>query len=687
MKQKSSNPPEVRNRNPLTLDEFPPHSYEDWRDAAEKLLKGSPFEKLLVTETYEEFRQDPIFRREDLTDIPHLDSDPGEGNYHRGSRASGYRALPWLVAQQTVWNDPTMFNTEIREEIARGVTEVNIPLEGPQALSLQTMADIDTAFDGLDWRHLSFNLQTTRNALPVAAAFVAYMRARELPLHAARGCIDNDPLAHLAETGNLPHTLEATYNAMAEITRFALTHCPTIKTIGSRGAPYANGGASSSQELGYTLATALEYIKEMRKRGLPINETASRIRMSLSIGPNFFMEIAKLRAARILWAQILKKLEAEDAAPRLHIHCRTGLANKTLYDPHVNLLRTTTEALAAILGNCDSLDIAPFDELNPIGRKLPRRIARNMHAILGEECDLKRVIDAGGGSYYLEWLTDQMARKAWEVFQEVEKTGGMSRALIQGLVQDSCSRKAEERINNFSRGKDKLVGTNLYPNSRESIRASLQRNAAKDPGASIPANQAIELNKTLSRFEAAAEAFQKGAAIDQIAQAPHTPAGDNVSVEAIPIRRIAGDYESLRIAAEKHEADTGSRPSLLQLNLGPSRRYSIRADWTSGFFQAGGFEVQNDRDFADGEALLQAVRTEKPAVAILTSDDETYQEQVLTLAKAIKKVHPKLHLLLAGYPGDREDVWKKAGIDGFIHARVNNFAVLKALQIQLGVQS
>ncbi len=680
--------------NTLELDEFPPHSYDDWKTAAEQLLKGAPFEKRLIARTYEGFNLQPLYRQDDLKALKHLGGFPGAGNYHRGTRAAGFKTYPWKVAQETAWKEPEAFNKMIQVDLNHGVTEIVCPTGGSDGLKIHSINDLRIAFENVDLKQVGLTLDTQDAALPNFALLIAYLRSLSADLEQYEISLVNDPIGALVSTGESAIPLGQAFSDMGAITQFASQNAPNLKTVTVSGRPYADGGGSASQELGYALATGLFYLREMKAAGIVVSDSAKHIRFSFSIGRHFFIEIAKFRAARILWSRIVAAMGGNESAGKMQLHARTGYTNKTLYDPHVNLLRSCTEALSAVIGGCDSLTIAPFDELNPQDGYPSRRIARNMHAIIADECALNRVIDPGGGSYYLEHLTDQLAEKAWTIFQSTERAGGILAALQEGIPQAEIRATAKRKAQNVATRRETLVGTNLYPNQNESLGSTLKNTYQPElteetsSNTNLPElqNKRIHLAATNhDQLSAAIEAAEAGATLLQIAGALKQDTVAPETIEPIPLFRLSQDYEQLRQATETVKNKTGVPPSIFQINLGPSGRYRMRADWTSSFFQVGGLKVLNDRDFDTLELAIKAVSEEAPALAILVSDDASYETSAAPIALALKEALPNLHLLIAGAPGDNEEALRAAGIDGFIHIRLNNYQTLKSILEELGV--
>jgi methylmalonyl-CoA mutase len=362
------------------------------------------------------------------------------------------------------------------------------------------------------------------------------------------------------------------------------------------------------------------------------------------------------------------------------------------------MLRTTTEAFAAVLGGCDSLHVAPFDEVVRESDAFSRRIARNTHAILAEECELGRVIDPAGGSWAIESLTSQMAEQAWAAFQQIESAGGILEVLNAGSLQAEIEAVRTKKAVALQRRKDVLVGTNSYANATELL---LKRPHLDYATVRRERCSGVELWKTLrdeSGLASALESLQSeqpgnavaallaasiaGATVGEMMSALNL--GDPGSLSApVKTRRGAEQFEQLRLAALALKA-AGKSTKLLQINYGPSRGYRLRADWTSGFFQAGGLEVLNDRDFTDISSVLEALGESGARAAVITSSDAEYAEHAESLATAIKSKFPGIQLFLAGAPGDQELAYRASGIDDFVHIRVNAFIFNRDLLLSMG---
>src|ERR1700722_4874528 len=430
----------------LLLADFPPVGYGDWHRLVETELKGAPFEKRMFITTYEGITLKPIYRPEDIANLPHLHSFPGFAPFVRGTTAGGYASQPWAIPQEITCSSPAEFNHEARNSLAGGLNALNMVLDkatrngrdpdwaipdevGSGGLSIATLRDLEQALAGIDLRKTILFVRSGASGMPFAVLLMALMRKRKQQPSALRGCIEMDPLGVLSHEGSLPQSTEAAYREMAALTRWAADHAHRVQTICVHSRAWHEAGGNAVQELAFTLATGIEYLREMQWRGLEVNTVAPRIRFAVTVGQNLFLEIAKLRALRMLWLRAVAVLGGNEDAQKLSLHVRTSQWNKSILDPYNNILRATVEALAGALGGCDSMQVGAFDEVVRPPDDFSRRIARNTQLILQKECNLTRVIDPAGGSWFAEVMTTELADRAWPLFQEVEKIGGMEAAL------------------------------------------------------------------------------------------------------------------------------------------------------------------------------------------------------------------------------------------------------------------
>ncbi|MDM8530752.1 methylmalonyl-CoA mutase family protein [Anaerolineales bacterium HSG25] len=703
---------------PLTLDEFDQPTYEAWRELVEQQLRGAPFEKKVMTKTYEGITLQPLYRQEDATDLPNQSSFPGLPPYTRGSQVSGNLKSPWLICQELAYSTPSAFNQALKYDLERGQTAINLRLDqatlagldpdqaevgqvGAGGVSIVTVADLATAFEGIDLSQLPIFVQASSAAMPTLALLVAYLNQAEVPLTNLRGAIEMDPLGSLVSAGTFPRSVAGAYDRMTQMIRWAKNTAPQLQIVTVHGQPYSNGGASAVQELAFVMATAVEYLRELNNRGLSINEIAPRLRFSFTAGSNYFMAIAKLRAARLVWAKLVKAFGGDETAQKMSMHVRTANWNKTKHDAHVNMLRTTTEAFASAVGGCDSLHVGQFDEVFGQPDEFSRRIARNTQIILQREAHLTRVIDPAGGSWYVENLTDAVGREAWSLFQQVEQNGGMYQVLQADFPQSQIQATAEQRDNHINSRKDVFIGTNKYANLTEKpITASvpdypaLHEQRAKhitDYRTSLDGQQATTMLEKLNHLleapaenalQAAIEVASAGATIGEIARTLRS--GDETKATVTPILagRATIGMETLRQNAEAYLAKTGQRPQIFLANMGPIPQHKPRADFSTDFFQVGGFEMLGNNGFETPDAAAKSALESGASVVVICSTDATYPEIVPTLTKALKSAKPEITVIVAGYPKAHIDEFKAAGVDEFIHVRADLHAIVSKLQTQ-----
>ena len=692
------------------FDEFARPSKEQWRAEATAALKGAPFDKVMYTRTYENITIEPIYCAEDIEDLPHLKSRPGFAPYVRGTRVNGYLGEPWRIGQELAEGIPEQFNAEARFDLERGQTALNIVLDRPtrighdpadaakdevgqRGLSLATLADVRTAIAGIDTGRIELLCATGATALPLVAMLAAALADEGRDIGRSEACIGCDPLAEMAVEGGIGIPLESAYDAMARTIDWSLKNAPRWQTLFIQGHPYHDAGASSSEEVAFTLASAAEYLRALIGRGLSIDAIAPRIRFGFSLGANFFMEIAKLRAARILWSQIVAAFGGSAEAQKMLIHARSSAYNKTVFDPYVNMLRVTSEGMSGALGGVDSMHLAPFDEPLRTPDRFSRRIARNVQVMLQEEARFTQPIDVGGGSYYIEKMTHEFAAATWTIFQQIEKAGGMAAALRDGTPQAMAAATAARRATAIERRSDVILGTNMYANlgenpleipaiDRDAVRKARIAAVAREQRRTQLYALGYELGAIASGLadaacpvvELAIKAIRSGATLGQLADLATPAATAAAPLTRLAIGRAAQAFEGLRQQVENARRETGRRLQIFLANMGPIPQHKPRADFSTGFFEVAGFEVLRNSGFDSTDAAADAALASDAPVVVICSTDATYPDYVPALAARIKSARPQTTLIVAGkQSAETEQAFIAAGVDDFIHVRSNCF--------------
>ncbi|MCP5097616.1 MAG: methylmalonyl-CoA mutase, partial [Chloroflexi bacterium] len=637
------------NRESLFTD-FDAPSYKTWYDTTVTSLKGKPFDKL-IHETAEGITLQPMYRQEDAAEIAHLGSLPGAPPFVRGTTPLGYQEKPWDIAQAIPYALPEAFNRAVQDDLARGQTAVNLPLDPPTRLgldpdqaevgqvgyhgvSITTAADFAAALANVDLSNTPLTIQAGSAALPLTTL----LAASQTDLSQLQGVIENDPIAYLLANGRFPTSLDTAYNEMAELTQWATENAPKLRTIGLNGTVYHEGGASAVQELAFTLATAVSTIRALQIRGLDINSIAAQIHFTFGLGGNFFMEVAKLRAARLLWSKIVAAFGGDEASQKLHCHVTTAQHNKTVTDAHVNMLRVTTEAFSGAVGGADSINIAPFDDVVRPPNEFSRRIARNVQLVLQEEANLASLIDPAGGSWYVEHLTDQIAQKTWGLFQKVEEMDGMTAVSLTTFCQEQLNITSQKRLAAFHKRKDVLVGTNQYANPSEELLTDPTDYEAifEQRIASISKLTIDNCQLSIVNLKTAVSAAKSGATLNQITTALREGKDTAVSTTPITLYRPAADILQLRKTANEYAKTNGHPPQIFLANIGSLPQHKPRADFTTGFFEVGGFEMVSSEGVADVETAVSTTLAANSNAVAICGTDAAYPDFVPSFAQQLK---------------------------------------------------
>ncbi len=618
-----------KTKKPL-LSDFPAITTEQWMEKITADLKGADFEKKLVWRTNEGFNVRPFYRSEDLNEVKYLDSLPGEFPYVRGTKKDN----KWLVRQDIKAVDAEAANAKALDVLTKGVTSLGF-------MFCEKVDDFDPEIEKVLKNIISddveINFSTKHGSKKLLDAVVAYLKKTNRDLTKVKGSVNFDTLGCLSTSGKLCKTYDEMFDHAKEIVE-AGESLPNFKTICVNGRLFNNAGSSIVQELAFALSMGSEYIAQLTERGVSVNEVASSIKFNFGVGGNYFMEIAKLRAARMLWATIVKSYNPAGLEPtKMAIHCETSQWNKTIYDAHVNMLRTQTEAMSATLGGADSLTVQPFDTVFKESDVFSERIARNQQLLLKEESHFDKVVDPSAGSYYIENLTDSIAKEAWALFVEVENKGGYLEALKEGFVQAKVKESADKRKKAIATRRENLLGTNQYPNFSEKV-------------------------------------------ADKVADATTSSAkccsGDAV-VEPIVKFRGAEEFETLRLATEK----SGKTPKVFMLTYGNLNMRLARSQFSGNFFACSGYQIIDNNGFDTVEAGVEAAKAANADIIVLCSSDEEYVEAA---PKAFEAINGEAIFVVAGAPACTDDL-KAKGITNFINVRSNVLETLQGFSKELGL--
>lgn len=604
--------------NEKLFDGFHETSYDEWRAKVETDLKGADFNKKLVWRTNEGFNVEPVYRAENIADFKTTDSLPGEYPYIRGTRTDN----DWLIRQEVVAETPAEANKVALEIITKGITSLgfNVPV---------TSADeVKQLLEGIDIKKYEINFRTCpKKAITLAKALVEYLRNAG-QLEDFHGSIDFNPMRRALKHGTeFPGDIKALAVELMETVKIV----PNVRVLAVDSFTFCDAGAYIYQELGYALAWGAEWMSMLTDAGIKADEVAHRIKFNMGVSSNYFMEIAKFRAARMLWAQIVEQYKPESKQScKMMAHAITSRFNQTIYDAHVNLLRSQTETMSAALAGVDSITTLPFDLPYKNPDAFSERIARNQQFLLKEESHLDKVVDPAGGSYYVETLTVSLAKEAWKLFLQVEEKGGFLACINDCSIQKAINETSAKRHTDVARRKEILLGTNQYPNINEMAAQKIENTSC---------NCGCGHN------------------------AEHNSEG------ALSMKRAASDFEALRLATEA----ASNRPKVFMLTIGNLAMRLARAQFSTNFFGCAGYEIIDNLGFETVQEGVDAALAKNADVIVLCSSDDEYA----TLApEAFKYLNGRAQFVVAGAPACMDDL-KAEGINDFIHVRCN---VLETLQ-------
>ena len=619
----------MSNNREKLFTEFTAPTTQEWLDKIQVDLKGADFQKRLVWRTNEGFNVQPFYRREDLKDLKTPDSLPGEFPFVRGNKKDSNE---WYVRQNIKVDDPVEANKKALDILNKGVDSLGFRFGGDQV----SPEFIETLLKDIRLDIVEVSYRTCpRHALELAEILVKYFEKMGYDKEKIVGGVGFDPMDKMLQKGKDTTALLADMPKLVE----TLKDYPNLRCVMVHSDTLNNAGAYIVQELGYALAWGNEYLQQLVDAGVDVDLAAKSIKFYMGISENYFMEIAKFRAARMLWAQIVKQYEPKcDCACKMVINASTSTYNQTLFDSYVNLLRSQTEAMSAALGGVHSMVVTPFDAPYEKATDFSERIARNQQLLIKEESHFDRIVDPSAGSYYIEHLTDALAKEGWKLFLKVEEEGGFLEALKKGTVQDDINATNVKRHGDAAKRKEFLLGTNQFPNFTE-----------KSEG-----KRAVAASVCCGSAAAACEApFKK-----------------------LESTRLAADFEDLRIHTEETRV-----PTAFMLTIGNLAMRQARAQFSCNFLACAGYKVIDNLGFKTVEEGVDAALEAKADIVVICSSDDEYAEYAIP---AFKYLAGRAMFVVAGAPACMEDL-KAAGIENFIHVKCNVLETLKEYNQKLGI--
>jgi methylmalonyl-CoA mutase len=511
------------------LSDFDSKTLSDWSALAGRELGGKPVD-VLVRQTPEGIPVKPLYTAADLEGLAHLESLPGFPPYLRGPRATMYANRPWTIRQYAGFSTAEESNAFFRKNLAAGQMGLSVAFDlathrgydsdhsrvqgdvGKAGVAIDSVEDMKILFEGIPLDKMSVSMTMNGAVLPVLAAFIVAGEEQGVPAKHLSGTIQNDILKEFMVRNTYIYPPGPSMRIVADIIAFTAAEMPKYNSISISGYHMLEAGATAVQELAFTLADGLEYVRAALSRGLAIDAFAPRLSFFFGIGMNFFMEIAKLRAARLLWAKLIKPFAPKDPVSlALRTHCQTSGVSLTEQAPHNNVIRTTIEALAAVLGGTQSLHTNAFDEALALPTPFSAAIARNTQLILQEESAVTHAVDPLAGSYYVESLTAALVAEAEKLIAEVEKHGGMTRAVEAGMPKLKIEEAAARRQARIDRGEEVIVGVNKYRSEETTEVELLDIDNSKVRATQIARLAQLRASRDAAKVEAALAALTAGA--------------------------------------------------------------------------------------------------------------------------------------------------------------------------------
>jgi methylmalonyl-CoA mutase len=686
------------------MTDFPKPSLNEWREAAEKELKGRSPEEL-VWETPEGIPVKPLYTAEDTDSLEHMDSLPGFAPFKRGPRATMYTARPWTVRQYAGFSTAEESNAFYKRNLAAGQQGLSVAFDlathrgydsdhervtgdvGKAGVAIDSVEDMKVLFDEIPLDQVSVSMTMNGAVLPVMAMYIVAAEEQGVTPDKLAGTLQNDILKEFMVRNTYIYPPAPSMRIVSDIIGYTADHMPKFNSISISGYHMQEAGATNVQELAFTIADGIEYVRTAIESGLEVDKFAPRLSFFFAIGMNFFMEVAKLRAARILWASMMK----EKFSPKnpkslmLRTHCQTSGVSLTSRDPYNNIMRTTVEAMAAVLGGTQSLHTNAFDEALALPTDFSARIARNTQLVLQHETGITNVVDPLAGSYYVESLTDQLVQEARKVIEEVEEMGGMTRAVESGMPKLRIEEAAAEKQARIDRGEEVIVGVNKY-----------QLDKDKEPNVDVLDidNSAVRDSQIRGLKKVRAQRNQNAchAALDKLTEAAESGQGNllTLAVDAARERATVGEisdalekvwgrhraqqrtisgvygkayegdsmFDSIKEKVEAFARDHGRRPRLLVAKMGQDG-HDRGAKVIATAFADIGFDVDISPMFqTPEEAARQAVENDVHIVGV-SSLAAGHKTLVPQLMDALKKEGAEDVLVVCGGvipPKDYEDL-------------------------------
>ncbi|PEN15114.1 methylmalonyl-CoA mutase [Longibacter salinarum] len=694
--------------------DFAPIPTQEWEERIRSDMRGKPLHRLNWV-SVDGITLRPFYRQDDLRDFEHLADDPvalvqPAADEDEASASHPSAGNKWSIRQDITDADPSDAAQRIAAAVQGGADEIGLPLFAPPLLDSSAHMNRGIHVAGReDLSMLLDSIDLSQTGVHLAGGPVAAVLLPELMDQATsdgqpselRGSVGFDPGGSLA-TGSITDPTVA-FGLAAESVETGI-EMRNMRTIMVDARPYHNAGASAVQELAFTLGALTETLDQLTERGVSADTAVDRLHFALPIDTSYFVEIGKLRALRFLATRVVNAFLDQSESNRtvqaadLFVQAHTSRRTQTVYGAYVNMLRGTTQAASAIIGGCDVLTVAPFDESLNGPNDFASRIARNTQLILRHESHLDQVADPGAGSYYVEAVTNAIIEEAWPLFQAIEKAGGMLEALASGTIAEQIAEVREKRRERVDQRKHVLVGTTHYPDVDEQHLSDVNKanHAIPDGLASAPdeghgpeehSPKAVPAVSGDDILEPIVEAMNNGASLRDVSAAlAATPVGGGPGIRALPSIRLSEPFEQLRLRVEAYAERTGRTPTVLLAPYGPAGARSARANFARNYLGVAGFRIVEPISFDTADGAASAAIDDGADIVVACSSDDAYSDYVPALREALDEGESRSLLIVAGAPDGVSDNVRPAA-DHFVHLKAPLLDTLRSILRDLGIDA
>lgn len=612
------------------FSEFPRVGAKEWKDLIISDLKGGDYNKKMLWKPIDGYEVEPFYTQEQVETFEFMQTMPDDFPFVRGNKSDGN---DWVICQTVDASDIKAANIKALEFVKNGVQGIEFQLD-----FLSTEKELETLLKGLPLNEISMHFKGSHSYSVLIELLKSYCKKHQIDCANLKGSFNFDSFSYRLLNGDYYNSFEDNMSELKCLLETVSNSLPNFKVVTINGQNFHNAGSTLVQELGFTLSLAHEYLVQMLEKGLNAEQVLPYLRISFGIGSSYFPEIAKIRAARLLWSQIVKEYASLDLA-KIEIHSETSTWNKTIFDYNNNILRSTTEAMSAILGGSDSVNTLPFDSIFKKSDNFSERISRNIQHIIKEEAYFNKVADPAAGSYYIETLTASIAEHAWKLFVEIEEKGGFKSIVESGLIFEEIEKVSQKKDLNISTRKTTILGVNQYPNLGEIM-------------------------------------------IDKL-ENPVEPAK---SKTVLKLYRGSQAFEELRFATSNYVMNGGVRPKVYLAQFGNLAMRKARAQFITNFFGIIAFEIIDAEPVNNVDWTVKHILESKADIVVFCSSDDEYSTIAPEITKMLKEEDSEISVVVAGNPMEFSDVLIKAGVDEFINVKTNTFECLKKYQEKMGIK-